>query len=212
MTSQFFLNQSAFHLTLFPIYSCILEFILTSYSLYFYIDRYAGWTWYHQIYKYGWFNLHRKNTNIWWSISLYFRASTNTYILRYPWYRMILDRQSYDIECLVGSTSRLGHLPLMMCIIIEEIRREKKWCFLKMLLIMIISFTRKRLFNPFCTLHIFIRLCMLISISLAYFYLYKWCLQNKVQIGVIRIYKDMKYEIDSLTSFSLHPIILMDMW
>ena len=139
------------------------------------------------IYKYGWFNLHRKNTNIWWSISLYFRAShtTNTYILRYPWYRMILDRQSYDIECLVGSTSRLGHLPLMMCIIIEEIRREKKWCFLKMLLIMIISFTRKRLFNPFCTLHIFIRLCMLISISLAYFYLYKWCLQNKVQIGVL---------------------------
>ena len=35
------LNQSAFHLTLFPIYSCILEFILTSYGFYFYIHRYV---------------------------------------------------------------------------------------------------------------------------------------------------------------------------
>ena len=87
---------------------------------------------------------------------------SNTYILRYPWYRMIIARQFYGIECFVCSTSRLGHLPLMMSIIIDEIRREKKWCFLKMLLIMIISFIRKRLFNPFCTLPFFIGLCMLI--------------------------------------------------
>ena len=147
------LNQSAFHLTLFPIYSCILEFILTSYGFYFYIHRYVLFI-----------NRNRNDTNIWWSISPYFRAlhTSNTYNLRYPWYRMIIDRQFYGIECFVCSTSRLGHLPLMMSIIIDEIRREKKWCFLKLLLIMIISFIRKRLFNPFCTLHFFIGLCMLI--------------------------------------------------